>query len=157
DPLPQDNQVSWEINGTCGITEGSSGRPFGPGMIPRPPRFGPRFQEEPKVSRQATEESVYTRGAMVGDPGTVQKRYEMKAPAAGTSAALDLSGDATITFDAKDGFPRAVEFKGSYTESTTNTTKRVPLTVSCKLVEGAERDKILNPPPPPPVKPADLT
>src|SRR5262249_19276874 len=106
DRLPQDNQLTWEVDGFCSITEGSSGRPFGRGMFPRAPRFGPRFPEQPKAERQATEKSFYTRGAAVGDMVTIQKRYEMKAPAAGTSPGLDLSGDATITFDAKDGFPR---------------------------------------------------
>jgi hypothetical protein len=152
EPLPQDNQVTWETTGTCGITEGSSGRPFGPGMMPRP-RFGPRFQEEPKPARQAAEKSVYTRGAAVGDIVTIQKRYELKADATATSQGLNLSGDATITFDTKDGLPRAVEFKGSYTVSSVNKTLRVPLTVSYKLIEGADRDKVLNPPPPPKVDP----
>jgi len=118
-------------------------------MRPRPPRFGPPGfpgAEQPKSTRKAHEHSTYTRGESVGDVVTVTKRYELKADATDSKAGLTLMGDARITFDNKDGYPRSVDFKATLTVTSNNTTRRVPLTVTYKLLEGPERDKVLNPP-----------
>src|SRR5262249_13612725 len=51
----------------------------------------------------------------------------------------------------------ALSFKATMSDHEGNTTTRVPVTVTYKMLEGAEREKVLHPPPPPKVEPKPLT
>lgn len=164
EPLPTDGRSSWEVSGTCAISQGGS-RPFGP-FGPRPPfggPFGPPFGQPEAETRQATEKAQYTRGAATGDTVTIHKRYELKLDPSGANPGIGLTGEGNVTFAVADGLPRAVAFQGTYTQTQGNTTTRVPLTVSYALLSGDEREKVLHPPAPPPPPPpkvpteADLT
>src|SRR5262245_50663194 len=124
--------------------------PRGPRMPFGPPGF-PNQQQT--TTREATERTAYTRGPAAGDTVTINKRYELRASAAGTSPGLHMTGEGQITFDTKEGLPRAVSFKATLTVTSANTTRRIPITVSYRLLQGAERDRALKPPPPPKVDP----
>lgn len=154
EPLPPDNRPAWEVTNSVSIEESSGRMGFGPRFGPRPPfgpagPFGPPGMRGDAKTRQGQERSWYTRGQTAGDVVTIQKRYEMKVPGSGTAEALDLNGEGQIAFDARLGAPRGVEFKGGLTVTRNNTTTRLPINVSYKLLDGEERDRALNPPPPP--------
>ncbi|MFO0880501.1 MAG: trypsin-like peptidase domain-containing protein [Gemmataceae bacterium] len=166
EPVPADTREMWELTSTCTITEGSGGR-FG-GFRPRMPRFRPGGfgppgfpgapgggdDDDPNAKkRQATERSTFTRTAPVGDIVNIHKHYELKCNPDGASPGFHLVGDSKIPFDMKQGFPRGVTFNGSLTVTSGNTVTKLPITLTYTLVEGPEREKILNPPPPPPPKP----
>jgi predicted Zn finger-like uncharacterized protein len=149
--LPPDNRRTWETRGGCTITEGGNG-PAMPRIprIPRPPRFGPQpppsAPPRPPVGQttfQAKERTVYTLGAVGAETATFKKHYELTAP-----AKLALTGDGEIVFDFKGGLPRSSEFKANLTVGAAG--RAIPLTVTFKRLEGADRDKVLNPPAPPP-------
>ena len=73
-------------------------------------------------------------------------------PTQASSSSLNLTGNGEITFDVKQGVPKAIEFTATLTINAGNLSKRLPVTVSCKLIEGAERDQLLKPPTPPPAQ-----
>jgi hypothetical protein len=169
EPLPPDNRGTWRSSSTFTLTLGKSsnagGLPFGPrAAIPRPriggppgrPPIGPvgrpgQTQTE-TVTLPAREQIDYTRGQPVGDTVTIQKRSTLKTDP-GAAVSLSLIGEGPITFDLKNGMPRSIDFKGTLLAVQGNSTTRIPVTVTCKLVEGAERDRVLTPPPaPPPAK-----
>jgi S1-C subfamily serine protease len=176
DPLPDDDRANWDVTSPCSITEGSGGfqsRPFGPpgmmgpgmpgrigppGMPGRP--FGPPGRpfgppggfggggnDNEVTIRNGEERSVYTRLPAQGDTIPIRKNYELKVPpVAGSSTSLNLSGDGMIQFDPKQGLPRSIEFNGSFNASLKNISLKFPVTVTCKLIEGEERERILHPP-----------
>jgi hypothetical protein len=75
----------------------------------------------------------------------------MKVPAAGgDSPSLNMTGDSDIAFNVRAGLPRTIDFKATLVISKGNTSHRLPITVSYRLLEGAERDRFLNQPPPTP-------
>jgi S1-C subfamily serine protease len=161
DALPPDNRQTWEISNHCTIEESSGGGvPFGPRGFPRGPRGMPGPPRMPGMpgapgrgeatTRQGEERSVYTRGTTVGNTVSIKKHYEMKVPAQGSAPALDLTGEAQLSFDTRLGVPRSIEFKGALSVSATNNRTRIPVTVSYKILEGVEREKALNPPALPP-------
>jgi hypothetical protein len=116
-----------------------AGRPVAPLAGPALP--GP---DSPQT-RQGRERVNYTRGGQTGDVVAITKHYELKVDAGGNSPALDLTGDAEISFDIKEGLPRTVEFKGALKVGSGNDARRTPLTVSYKLLAGEERDRALAP------------
>lgn len=151
EPLPADGRSSWEVSGTCAISQSVS-RPFGMPPLPFGPRFGPRLRPPfaEAETREATERAVYTRRSAAGDTVTIHKQYELKLPPSATLPGVSLTGEGTITFAINDGLPQAVEFKGTFTRTDPGAATRIPVSVTYKLVTGAEREKALNPPPPPP-------
>jgi hypothetical protein len=174
EPLPPDRRPTWEASGTCALTLGgnAAGRPGGAAFGPRFPRtiggprgpLGPRIPRSPRVprtplapnpaqpvTRQASERSVFTLGTRVGDVVTITKRYEMRAVAGDGFPGLSLTGTAQITFDLKVGLPRAVDFKGTFVEGNAN--RGIPVTATYRLLEGEERDRVMNPPPLAPAAP----
>ena len=60
------------------------------------------------------------------------------------------SGEAEILFDQKAGMPRSIEFQCKAAVVTENVSRRTATTLTWKLLEGAEREAALNPPPPQP-------
>jgi hypothetical protein len=153
DPLPPDNRLNWQVAGTCTL-ESSSGvprMPFGPRFGPRIGPFGPRGMRPGQgatTSRQATELSKFTRGATVGDTVTILKNYELKTDPTAVPG-VNMSGDSKIAFDIKEGMPREIEFKGALVTTGNGGNRRRPFVATYKLLLGAERDRILNPPAPP--------
>ncbi len=147
DVLPPDNRSAWEVANTIVLSESNGGprMPFGPRFGGRP--RGPRFPGAPGLpggarTRQGEERISYKRGAAAGDTVAIQKRYQMIVPAAGDSPAIAMLGEGQISFDVKLGVPRTIDFKG---ELRVGGGGRVPLRVSYKLVEGAEREQALKP------------
>src|SRR5262249_50174720 len=155
DPLPDDDNPTWEQVNQVVIEEGSGGGPGGgfgfgprgiPGMpqIPRPPfgPFGPgmpgmpgRFQDRTTTTRRGDERTTYTREDGAGDAVTIRKTYELKVPpAAGRTTSLTLTGNGVIAFDSKKGLPQTVDFTATLNIISGNTNTRFPLTVSYKLV-----------------------
>ena len=181
EPLPSDNRSTWEASNPCTIGErnglfpelpfgmprlprpqmpfGPPQMPFGPPQIPfGPPQmpFQPGGGE--MKTRQGQERCRYTRGGTRAGAATIKKHYELKVDGnTEESPGLHLVGDGQIAFDVKAGLPRTIDFQGTLTLSTTTTNERVPLKVSYKLLEGAAREQVLNPPPPPKVEPKSFT
>ena len=148
--LPPDTRPTWETSGECTITEGTGGvrgrPPLGMPRHPGFPRPGNPFNGLPGAGDQTTthkakERTVYTRGAATAETVTIKKHYELTS-----ENGLTLIGDGQITFDVKTGTPRASDFQATLTVKKGNTTQRMPLSVRYTLLEGAERDRVLNPP-----------
>ncbi len=164
DALPDDDRTTWEHNSEITITERREApreHAFGPPGFPRMPRgpFGPNFpgmpgrrEPEPEViTRTGEVHIVYTRVGVEGDVITIRKKYEMKVPpSAQSNSSVTMTGDGEVAFDAKLGIPRHVQFKATLSENIKGVSVSIPITVTCSLVEGAERDKRLHPPSPPP-------
>jgi S1-C subfamily serine protease len=108
----------------------------------RPPTPSPP-QPKPQVRvtlHEAKEETNYTLGAQVGDRAPIRKVYEMATTEmVGNSPLLKMSGDGTIHFDVKLGIPVAMNYKLMVVEVAGNGSVKIPITVSCKLLEGRER------------------
>ena len=177
EPLPPDARPKWETHSAYTVEIGNSspgpgafpGGPFMP-RLPRMPGspFGPRGPFGPRVPRlprapsggpvqtlHLVERCVFTRGAAVGGVVTIQKHLDLKSEGGSAPVKLEIVGDGQIAFDIKAGMPRSYDFKATstVTPAPTNVPVRIPISVSFKLLEGAEREVALNPPPPPRVGP----
>lgn len=92
-----------------------------------------------EVKLPAKEKTVYTYSKAAGDTVTVKKTYEMKTLATvGGVPRFEMRGEGTNVFDARLGVFRTIVFNGTIVESSENVTIRTPLTLACKLLEGAE-------------------
>jgi hypothetical protein len=121
------------------------------------PRRGPFGHAEEK-SFPAHEKTPYDLAGGAGPSVSIRKQYELKTQEkVGAEPRLQLLGLGTITFDAAAGLPLAMEFAGTFTDSTENTTHHTPLKVSYKLLEGQDKEKALNPPPPAKVEAKELS
>jgi hypothetical protein len=150
EPLPADARASWETSGSWTITEGNGGFPGRPfGMPGRPRPFGPAAAGK---SFKATDNTKFARSPAAGDAVTITKNYHLNA-----DNGLTMIGEGRITFDMKNGLPRSSNFKATLTTVDANGKRSQPFQVTYKLLEGAERDKVLNPPPPPKVEAKPLT
>ncbi|MGL4551240.1 MAG: trypsin-like peptidase domain-containing protein, partial [Gemmataceae bacterium] len=166
EPLPSGGQPTWEKMATWVITQGDARFPFRPGFPgrPRPPfppmpfgppggPFGGGGEEKKQI---AVERSVYTRQAVDGDRVTIRKAFELRADATDDMAAFTFTGTKVTVFDAKAGLPVKATFTGELVEKGKDQVMRLPVTASYRLLEGADRDRVVNvkaPPPPPPEPP----
>jgi hypothetical protein len=164
DALPDTGALRRQVDDTCTLSESRDalfpGLPRGlpPDFFDDPglpgPMFGP-FGPRPATYR-AQVQTVCTRGAAAGDTATIHKRYEIKTEErAGAAPRFRLAAEGPITFAVKAGMPRALELKGEVTETVGNVTTHVPLTLTYRLLEGDERERVLNPPPPPKPEPPE--
>ncbi len=148
EPLPPHNQSAWVAEGECVIWQSR--------FVPLAPRS--RMGRMEQTSFSAHEKTSYH--LLSTEHGTVQiqKHYELKTQESlAGEPRMQLTGDGTITFDSTLGLPRSMEFNGVFTETTTNTTLRTPITLSYHLLEGQEKTKALEPPTPAKVEPKELT
>jgi hypothetical protein len=159
DELPEDGALRRQADDSCVLSE--TGQGLFPGL-PRgmpglgPPGFprGPLDPFDPFGMRPATVraevQTVCTRGAAAGDTATLHKRYEIKSEApAGAAPRFRVLAEGPLTFAVKAGMPKALELKGELSETAGNIVARVPFTLTYRLLEGDERERVLNPPPPP--------
>lgn len=102
-----------------------------------------------EVRLPAKEKTTYTLGSANGGLVAVKKVSELKTLAThGGQPAFEIKGEGTNTFDVKLGVFREFSFSGTIVENGENVTVRVPVTLSVKLLEGAELAEALKPPPP---------
>jgi predicted Ser/Thr protein kinase len=148
EPLSPEGKAIWETTGNCTIVETALER-----LSPMSP-FG-RTKETILSARETTS---YKLGAVTGDLVQIEKHYELRTHETISGAPrVILTGDGTITFDAALGMPRAMEFRGTLSEATENSTHRTPLTLSYKLLDGAEMETALKPSSVKTNQPAELT
>ena len=129
DPLLPAGKQSWSTSGDCELVWEEA--------VP-----ATRVNPEPRVREvrvPAREQVLYTL-ENVGDEVVVFKRqYELRtAPAANGGRRMVLSGAGTNTFALVRGLPVAMNFTGVLTETWENGERRTPLSVSYKLLEGAD-------------------
>jgi HEAT repeat protein len=105
----------------------------------------PSAPETKVVAHPAQERAEYTLGATTGKIASISKTYELKSEeSVGDEPGLLMTGQGTFTFDADAGVPLGLEFTARVTENSESITLRVPIQVSCKLLEGAERERALR-------------
>ncbi len=85
-------------------------------------------------------------------PGTnastviIKKQLEVKTrQMVGESPLIQITGQGEIVFDTKLGVPRSMEFKQTLAEAEENITRKTPMVLTYKLLEGKERDAALTP------------
>jgi S1-C subfamily serine protease len=173
EPLPDDVTASWDDSQTIALKEveqtpGASPRlgrpgldamPTGPRARPgsrsrinsrpgsRPPSPPPPQPQLRVILHEAAEETKYTLGAQVGDLAPIRKVYELATrETVGDAPRLKMTGDGTLSFDVKAGIPLSLDYKLDVVEVAGNARIKIPITVTCKLLEGRDRDKALRPP-----------
>jgi S1-C subfamily serine protease/HEAT repeat protein len=105
----------------------------------------PAPQEVKVISHPAHERSEYALESSSGTIASIAKTYELKSEeSTGGEPRLLMTGKGTLTFDVKQGIPVAFRFEAKVTENSENVTLRVPIEVSCRLLEGAERERALR-------------
>ncbi len=184
EPLPRDGKETWETTRETTVGEVAiqkaddfAGPPFGPMGLQRrtfgptgfrPESFGPigfrdRFgapsdAQPAKTMYHADEKVTYRLGIVDDERADITKKYELRtADTIGDEPRLLLAGEGSLSFDRKAGVMKGLEFKGTLRQSTANLTHRIPLRVTYRLVDDAEKERVLNPPPPPKVEPKPLT
>ncbi len=127
--LPTAGKSSWEVTGDCVI------------ILEEKEFTSPvsRLYRIKEIRLPAKEKTSFTLGKGDGSTVPIIRKYELKtAQTVAGQPRMSLTGEGTNSFDLRRGLIRAVEFKGTLTDNTENTTVRVPLTLTCKLLEGEE-------------------
>jgi HEAT repeat protein len=129
------------------------GSPFGTRPGQRGPRMpAPQPQQVQVITHPAQERSEFVLGTESGSTVSIAKTYELSTDEkVGDEPRVLMTGQGTITFDVKAGVPTAMEFKARVTENADNITLRIPIEVSCKLLEGQEREHAMRFPVIPPL------
>ena len=147
-PLPPDGRTTWETVGVFTISEGNGARPNPNGMprgpnFPRPPGFPgnpftglPGTSPAPTTTRKGRERVTYTRTAAAGDVVTIKKNYELKVEG-GTTLIGEGRSSSTSRKPVCSG--RAISRRRSR-----RLRARRPSRWSYKLLDGPERDKLVN-------------
>jgi hypothetical protein len=118
---------------------------FGPGGFGRGP-IGPRFgggagrSQQPAAKQvrklPAVEDTNYTIEDRSGDLVTIVKRFEMKAQETGGKMALAMTGEGKLTFHAKLGLPKQMDYRGTIEVSQGNVSVKFPFTLTYEQTDG---------------------
>lgn len=147
-PFPARNESAWEAQSGCVIRQTQ--------LVPLAP--GSRFARKERTNFPAHEKTSYRMGPIDKDGAHILESYELKTEEMTQGKPrMELTGNGTITFDTSLGLPRAMEFKGVFTETTENTTRLTPVTLQYHLLEGIEKTNALVPPVPPKIERKELT
>jgi S1-C subfamily serine protease/HEAT repeat protein len=175
EPLPNDPTRTWDDSRTISLNEDFQ-VPGSDGGIPRlgkpgvnnllrggakariaerrqlngrqPAPAQPPSQPTDKIIvHEATEETNYTLGELKGDTAPIRKMYELATrEMVREEPRLKMTGDGTLEFDVKSGIPVSLEYRLTVSELTSNATFRLPIKVTCKLLEGKDRENGLRTP-----------
>ncbi len=171
EPLPDDPTASWDDSqsitlreveqtpgsvggpklGLPGINNRPRGLPSRPGsrsrIAGRQPVPAPPPPQTKVTLHEASEETKYNLGALEGDRAPIRKSYLLATrEMVGGDPRLKMTGEGTLSFDVKAGIPVALNYKLQVVEIAGNVTLKLPIAVSCKLLEGKEREVALKPP-----------
>jgi HEAT repeat protein len=113
-----------------------------------PMYYGPgRSAQGTIAARQKT--SVKVTGS-TGETVTLEKTCTLETPMrTGNEPRISGSSKAKIAFDRDEGWPRSVELEAKSAALTENLSRSSLLSLTWQLLEGAERETALAPPPPP--------
>jgi len=123
------------------------GSRLGARPAPRAPRGAPAPspREVTVTAHPAHERTEYALGTRSGDTVTISKTYELKTDEeVGQEPGLLMTGQGTVTFNVNEGVPVLMEFKAKVTQNLENLTLRIPIEVSCKRLEGDERERAMR-------------
>jgi S1-C subfamily serine protease/HEAT repeat protein len=110
------------------------------------------------TNHPAEESSEYSLGRVEGELVSIAKTYQLKTEEmVDGEPALQMIGDGTLTFDFKQGIPVEYRFQAKIVATAENATVRIPITVTCKRLEGDERAKALVFPVMPPTEMNPIT
>ncbi len=139
EPFALKGESKWESSNAIVLVHEEL-EPVTPGGISRLVRIK-------KNNLAATEKASYSLA-----PGTnastviIKKQLEVKTRLmVGDSPRLQITGEGEIIFDTKLGVPRSMEFKQTLAEAEENLTRKTPMVLTYKLLEGKERDAALTP------------
>ena len=82
------------------------------------------------------EDTHYTIEDRSGDLVTIVKKYEMKAQEPGGKMSLKMSGQGKLTFDAKVGLPKKMDYQGTIEISQGNVSVKFPVTLAYEQTDG---------------------
>jgi hypothetical protein len=147
-PLPPRGENTWEAQTDCVIRQTQ--------FVPFAPRSSFGHKEQTRFS--AGEKTTYRLGPIHESMVQILESYELKTQeTVQGEPRMRLTGDGTITFDTSLGLPRTMDFKGVFTETTDNTTRRTPVTLHYHLLEGIEKTNALAPASPRKVEAKELS
>jgi hypothetical protein len=140
-PFPEEAAERWEETDKTAITLKSDDDRFPMARS----RFGPFADRDEGERLEARERTVYERGERRGDIVVIHGLHELKtARTLDGRPRLELSGDVRIDFDLALGLPVSLDGRFLLTQNTGNSTRKVPIVVSARLLSEEERAQ-LNP------------
>jgi hypothetical protein len=162
DPLDSGGKNTWHHEDKQIVVEEAEPDPFagmfGPGAFGRfpigPSRLRPRSETPSRTEFEIRHRVMYRLRPEADGQRTIEKRIELTSvEQVDNQPRWQLTADGELAFDLKLGLPRAFSFTGEKTEIVAGRPQRLPVTFEYKLLEGEERERVLNPPP---VKPVEL-
>jgi len=134
--FPAEAQSKWEQKREVTITESE------PSRFPRPP-FG--RAPENGVKRSAQEVVTFSIRQSSGDTVRLLKQDSLRsAEMVDGNPAYQLTGEGELVFDLKQGVFQSQSMKYTLTWSEKNVTVKIPVTVSCRLLDAKETEQRLQ-------------
>lgn len=121
------------------------------------PQAPPAGQDGP-TSHPAHERTTYSLMPVQGTIQPINKTYELATETTVRGAPhFEMTGNGTFSFDTKEGIPVGLEFAVTLVENDENSSVRLTVTTTCKLLSGPERELALRFPvlPPTALNPLD--
>jgi S1-C subfamily serine protease len=141
EPLPADNQRTWQTQSTTALTQVVGEESSSPiSMRFRNRGRNPFRRNQTKVVvTPAVETSSYELTGTSGDLLTIVKRYTFQTlDPAGTPPVAKVTGEGTITFNRAKGYAEKMDYKATMVRSSGNVSVTVPFTMEWHRVSAAE-------------------
>lgn len=137
EPLPEQDQTTWTVQGGVSIREGedNSRNRFGPFFDP--------FNRGGDASEKTTSASETTAFTLTGEQAGVasyRKSYKLQAPA--NQASMNVEGAGTWAFNRTLGIPESLDFSQKVSITENNTTIVIPVTINYKRLAAEELVKL---------------
>lgn len=101
-----------------------------------------------KTSLPATETVDYTWTGTNQGLAEITLRLSLKTAAAQGQPRVEINGNGTLHFEIQTGRTQGYRFKGTFSITDAEGTRKAPLHMAAQLLEGAERERVLMPPAP---------
>lgn len=143
-PFPDDARGEWVETHNTTITL----KPHDDDRFPFPRLpFGPFADRDDGERLEAHERIEYKRDELVQDKSgntiVIRKKYDLKTTQSiDDKPRVELTGEAQITFDLVLGLPRSLTARFKLVQNTENTSHRIPITITAKLLSEEERARL---------------
>jgi hypothetical protein len=154
-PFDARARKSWKQEGSRVVVEESERDPWDGPFVPGlhrmplgPRRLGPWRDAPTRLSFEVRERIHWTLGVEKAGLRTIHKRVDLESvEQANGRPRWQLSMDGDVLFDSTLGIPRSASLNGEKSVVTGNRQQRQPISLAWRLLEGEERERVLNPPP----------